>query len=494
MPQGSKQIQTQAQQQVQTLSPQQILLVKLIELPTVELEDRVHAEILENPALEEGKDEPADELADTELSDTPDETEGDTSYNSLDDYRDEDDIPDYRLQEHNRSADDQVLDIPFSAATSFYESLINQLSEHNLSESELELGKYLIGSLDDDGLLRKPVDSLADELSIYMGIETTPETLLKVLHVIQQFDPAGIGARSLQECLLLQIKRKKEQSEHPSPLLQTEIDILTDCYEEFTRKHWDKIRQKLMLDEDTFDRALKEIVRLNPRPGASMGETIGKNYQQIIPDFLVDTDDNGTILLSLNGRNVPDLRISPEFSEMLRNAQKDSGLPKREQKEAMAFLKQKVDAAQGFIDAVRQRQYTLLTTMQAIIDLQRPFFIEGDESLLKPMILKDVAEKARLDISTVSRVSNSKYVQTNFGIYPLKFFFNDSYVKDNGEELSVREIKRLLQETIEGEDRQKPYTDDELGDILSQKGYPIARRTVAKYRQQLNLPVARLRK
>lgn len=494
MVQGSRQIQSQAQQQVQTLSPQQILVVKLLELPAVELEDRIHAELLENPALEEGKEETAaDEYGE---GDSVEDGIGNDAndYDSLSDYLTEDDIPDYKLQENNHSKDERVEDIPFSDATSFYEILKEQLRERNLTEHQCELVEYLIGSLDDDGLLRKSLESIGDELAIYAGVESTEEELDEALAILQDFDPAGIGARSLQECLLIQIHRKREEEKHTTPIWELEERIITECYEEFTRKHWDKIIKKLDIDEETFNEAIVEITRLNPRPGASLGETIGRNLQQIVPDFIVETYDDGTITISLNNRNVPELRMSRDFTEMVEEHTKNRANQSKESKEAMMFLKQKMDAAQGFIDAVRQRQNTLMTTMQAIIDLQRPFFLEGDESLLKPMILKDVAERTGLDISTISRVSNSKYAQTNFGIYPLKFFFNDGYTTEDGEEMSVREIRKILKGCIDAEDKKKPLTDDDLADILKEKGYPIARRTVAKYRQQLNIPVARLRK
>ena len=493
---NSRQEQTQTQQQLQTLSPQQIMAIKLLELPTVELEERVHSELLDNPALEEGR-EPSDtddcHADDADSYNTTDE-DGEPNIDSaedlsLGDYRNEDDIPDYKLQENNYSKDDQPEDIPFSDNISFYETLKEQLDMQELSPKEKELGEYLIGSLDDDGLLRKPLDAIADELAIYQGVETTPEELERVLTVIQDFDPAGIGARSLQECLLLQIKRKED-----SPVKQAEYDIISKCCDEFTKKNKEKIMQKLGLSEQQYAEAVTELTKLNPRPGSSLGETIGKNLQQIIPDFIVDTDDDGTITLSLNSRNVPELRLSREFTEMLDEHTRNKANQSKESKDTMLFLKQKVDAAQGFINAIKQRQQTLTTTMQAIIDLQRPFFEEGDESLLRPMILKDVAERTGLDISTISRVSNSKYVQTNYGIYPLKFFFSDGYTTESGEELSVREIKRILKECINSEDKNKPYTDDELADILKDKGYPIARRTVAKYRQQQNIPVARLRR
>ena len=498
MPQGSRQIQAQTQQQVQTLSPQQILAVKLLELPSIELEDRVRAELLENPALEEGKeDTPDNDYADNPDTETQSpEDGGDTDYDSLDDYLTEDDIPDYKLQENNRSRDERAEEIPFSDTTSFYETLKEQLGEHDLTEHQRTLAEYIIGSLDDDGLLRKSLDSIGDELAIYAGVETTPDELEQALRVVQSFDPPGLGAQSLQECLLIQIRRKMEQPTDNAALtvLKTEEAIIKECYDEFTRKHWDKIQQKLGLDKALCDQAIREVCKLNPRPGASMGETIGKNMQQIVPDFIVETYDDGTISLTLNNRNVPELRMNRDFTQMLEEHTKNRANQSKESKEAMMFLKQKIDAAQGFIDAIKQRQNTLLTTMQAIIDLQRPFFLEGDESLLRPMILKDVAERTGLDISTISRVSNSKYVQTNYGIYPLKYFFNDGYTTESGEEMSVREIRRILKECIDNEDKTKPYTDDELTDMLKQKGYPIARRTIAKYRQQMNIPVARLRK
>ena len=492
MAQNSRQIQSQAQQQVQTLSPQQVLLVKLLELPTVELEERVHAEILDNPALEEGRD--PSEIAEDQANEYPTDPDADpdTNYNedvSLGDYRTEDDIPDYKLQENNRSKGETPEEIPLSDNVSFYETLKEQLDMQELTDEQKMLGEYIIGSLDDDGLLRKTTESIMDELAIYQGIYTTENELEHIISIIQDFDPAGIGARNLQECLLLQIKRKED-----SPLKKIEYDIIDLFCDEFTKKNKEKIIQKLNITEEEYNAAVAELVKLNPRPGSSMGETMGKNLHHIIPDFIVETEDDGNIILSLNNRNVPELRLSRTFTDMLEEQTKNKANQSKEAKDAFMFLKQKVDAAQGFINAVKQRQNTLLSTMQAIIDLQRPFFTDGDETLLKPMILKDVAEKAKLDISTVSRVSNSKYVQTNFGIFPLKFFFSDGYTTESGEELSVREIKRILKELVDGENKEKPLTDDELADALKEKGYPIARRTVAKYRTQLNIPIARLRR
>ncbi len=489
MTQGSSQIQTQAQQLLQTLSPYQILVVKLLELPTMELEERVRAEILDNPALEEGKETPTQ---DTSEEFEPNFNE-DYNYNnedfSLGDYRTEDDIPDYKLQEHNRSRGEVPEEIPFSDSVSFYEMLLDQLRMQHLTEEEETIAEYLIGSLDDDGLLRKDFSFLIDELAIYRGIYTNAEEIERILNIIQHFDPAGIGARSLQECLLLQLKRKPD-----SPLKQIEWNIIERYCDDFTRKNKEKIMQRLDIDEETYDEAVNELTKLNPRPGSSLGEVVGKNFQQIIPDFLVETEEDGTISFSLNNGNVPELRLSREFNDMLEEHTTNKENQSKESKDAFLFLKQKVDAAQGFINAVKQRQETLSSTMQAIIDLQRPFFLEGDETLLKPMILKDVAERAKLDVSTVSRVSNSKYAQTNFGIYPLRFFFSDGYTTGEGEELSVREIKHFLEECVANENKDMPYNDDELADMLKEKGYPIARRTVAKYRQQLNIPTARLRR
>ncbi|MDY5813344.1 MAG: RNA polymerase factor sigma-54 [Bacteroides sp.] len=486
MSQKSHQVQTHAQQQLQTLSPQQILVVKLLELPAAELEDRVRGELLENPALEESPD------ADTPSVNEEVENEGDTSYDALDDYRTDDDIPDYRLQDNNRSPGERFEEIPFSAETSFYEVLKEQLGERNLNEQEAALVDYLIGSLDDDGLLRKSLTSIQEELAIYMGIDCTLDELEAALAVLHDFDPPGIGARSLQECLLIQLHRRRQESQNAS--LHTAERILTEGYEDFTRKHWDKLLKRLDLAQEELDEAISEITKLNPRPGSALGENLGRNLQQILPDFIVESSDDGSIGVSLNNGNVPTLRMSREFCDMVDEHTRNKANQSKESREAMLFLKQKMDAAQGFIDAIKQRQHTLLSTMQAIVDLQRPFFLEGDEGLLRPMILKDVAEKTGLDISTISRVSNSKYVQTNFGIYPLKFFFGDGYVNEAGEETSVREVKRILKEVIEAEDSKKPLTDDELSALLKAKGYPIARRTVAKYREQLRIPVARLRK
>ena len=486
MAQDSRQLQTQAQQQLQTLSPQQILVVKLLELPVVELEERIHSEILDNPALEEGRE------ANNNEDDNDFETTNDDISNediTLGDYLSEDDIPDYKLQEHNRSQEEKAEEIPFSDAVSFYDILLEQLNMQELNEEERCIAEYLIGSLDDDGILRKSMNTLMDELILYRGIYSNPEEMDRILSIIQDFDPAGIGARSLQECLLLQLKRKPQ-----SPSRTIQEAIISKCCDDFTRKNKEKIIQKLDITEEEYDNAVSELVKLTPRPGSSLGETMGKSMQQIVPDFIVETEDDGTITLNLNNKNIPELRLSKEFKELLEEHTINKENQSKEAYDAFLFLRQKVDAAQGFINAIKQRQETLSSTMQAIIHLQRAFFQEGDELLLKPMILKDVAERAKLDVSTVSRVSNSKYVQTNFGIYPLRFFFSDSYTTEKGEELSVREIKRVLQEIVDQEDKSAPYNDDELTEKMNQNGFPLARRTVAKYRQLLNIPTARLRR
>lgn len=489
MSQESKQIQEQAQVQSLQLSPQQILLVRLIELPTVEMEERVRGEIQENPALEEDNSEKNGE--EFEGNDSFDEGGNNTDYDANDDYRSEDDVPDYKLQDQNRSRGEQAEEIPFSDATSFYEVLKEQLSERELSDERRRVCEYIIGSLDDDGLLRKPLTALTDELAIYQGISITEKEVEECLQVIQDFEPAGLGARSLQECLLLQLYRKRETE--ASELLDLQIKILENCYEDFTRKHWDRIARQMGIDEQTCDKAIKEITRLNPRPGISLGESIGKNMQQIVPDFIVDVDENNRLSMTLNSGDIPSLKVNGDFRQMLDEQSQGKGVT-NDRRDAAVFLKQKIDAAQMFIDAVRKRQDTLQRTMNAIMEMQRDFFIEGDETLLRPMILKDIATRTELDISTISRVCSNKYVQTHYGIFPLKFFFTDGFKNEDGEERSVKEIHRILLDSVASEDKKNPLTDAELCKILQDKGFPIARRTIAKYRDQLHIPVSRLRK
>ena len=496
MPQKLKLNIEQTQKLAQKLSAQQILMVKLLELPTIEFEERVHHELIDNPALEEGK-EVSMENHDTEENDYEnDEHEESSQDDEMNNYLlgDDDEIPAYQLATNNYSSGEQVREIPFSDATSFYESMKAQISEHYFTDRQKQIVEYLIGSLDDDGLLRKPLESLVDDLLIYRGLDVTEEEVLQVLKIVQEFDPAGIGARSLQECLLIQIRRKLSQARGDKKtlaMLKDEETIIDKYFDEFTHKHKDRIQVRMGLDKDYFEQVFKELTRLNPRPGASLGESMDKNFQHIVPDFIVETDDNGDITLSLNEKNVPELRISSEYKQL---ADDQSKLKTAQARDAVKYLRGYLDKAQNFIDAIRQRQHTLLTTMKAIIELQRDFFLSGDENQLHPMILKDVAERAKLDVSTVSRVSNSKYVQTNFGIYRLKQFFNDGHTKEDGTELTTLQIQKYIKEAIDAEDKKHPLTDDELTKLLQDKGFALARRTVAKYRENLKIPVARLRK
>lgn len=486
MPQVNTLQQTQSQTQGLTLSPQQVMALKLIELPTVEFEEKVRAELIENPALEEGKEETLPTEENTYEEDSAQESVEDWD---LGDYRTEDDIPDYKLREDNYSTENKAENIPFSDSVSFYETLLQQLDMQDLSAHEWEIGEYIIGSLDDDGWLRKSIESIVDELTIYRGIETDVAEVEHVLHTIQDFDPAGIGARDLKECLLLQIERKTD-----SPIKDLAYKIISKYTDDFTHKRKERLMASLGIDEATYTEVWSELTKLNPRPGSSMGEVIGKNLQQITPDFIVETDTEGGLNLTLNGRNVPELRLSQDFLLMIEEYSHTKKENQRESREALLFLKQKIESAQNFINAVKQRRETLTATMTTILELQKNFFIEGDESVLRPMILKDVADRTGLDISTISRVSNSKYVQTDFGIFPLKYFFSDGYTTAEGEELSVKHIKRILKETIETENKNEPYTDEELVLKLKEQGFDLARRTIAKYRQQLQIPVARLRK
>ena len=478
------QTQAQTQTQTQTLSPRQVLFVRMLELTTVELEDKVRSELLENPALE--AIEP----------DTPDASnilsgeESTDEISSADDYRTPDDVPEYAGWEH-RSTAGTAEEIPLSAGVSFGETLLEQLGELRLDETEKAIGEYLIGSLEEDGLLYKPLDEIIDELTIYNGIYTDEKTILRLLQMIQTFDPPGIGARSLQECLLLQIKRQEENATGRNESLVLQRSILTRHYDEFSQKRWENIAAKLGCDESSFREAIAEITRLNPRPGASLTEGLGTSRQQIVPDFTVEVQDE-TISVQLDNMYIPRLCVSDDYQQML-ETQLRSDRP--EEKAAAQFLRHKIDAAKGFISAVKQREETLTRTMNEIVKAQREFLLSGgDEALLKPMILEDIARATGYDISTVSRVSNSKYVQLPWGIFPLKYFFNDGVATVGGGEISVRELHRCLQELIATEDKSNPLTDAQLTDELCRQGFSLARRTVAKYREQLNLPVARLRK
>jgi RNA polymerase sigma-54 factor len=499
MAQSQGQIQEQKLEQKlqQSISQQQLLQSQLVELPLQQLAERIETEMHDNPALETTSDDPEfteypEYNDDSETSDDYDiqrerEERSDALDAALENIgRDDEELPVYQ---GGRPAYEEHEDMVLGESQSFYDQLLEQVGELELSDQDRYVMEYLIRSLDDDGLLRASIEGISDELAIYHNIDLTKEQIEAVLHKLQQLDPPGIGARSLQECLLLQVDRKEKSS-----LTNLMKRVLTDYFDAFTKKHWDKIQRALALDDLQTDELLHELRRLNPKPGAAMGETIGRSMQQITPDFIVDTQDDGTVTFTLNSGDLPQLQVSQSFADLLKDYQNNKEGLTRQMKEALLYTKQKVDAAQSFIDAVQMRRRTLTLTMKAIIRLQHKFFEEGDESLLRPMILKDVAEKTGLDLSTISRVSNSKYVQTRWGMFPLKFFFSDGYVTESGEELSTREIKAALRDIVEAEDKRKPMSDEALCDALKQKGYPIARRTVAKYREQLGIPIARMRK
>lgn len=476
------------QKLLQKLSPQQIQMIKLLEVPTLQMEQRIKKELEENPALEEGQEE-EDIPSEAEEEEQFEETDKDQEEFTLDDYIEEDDIPDYRLQAKNYSKDeDKRTEIPFSVGFSFHEHLESQLGLRDLSDKQKILGEYILGNIDDDGYLRRELINIVDDLAFLQNVETTESELEEVLKIIQDLDPTGVGARTLRECLLLQIE-KRDKSQPSMNLAHT---ILDSHFEEFTKRHYDKIIARLIITENELKAAIDEVLKLNPKPGGVYSDPFNKTSQPIIPDFILELSEEG-FDLHLNSRNLPELRLSAAYNEMLHAYSRDKS-QKKEMKDAALFVKQKIDSAKWFIDAIRQRQNTLLLTMNAILEYQQEYFIDGDETKLKPMILKDVAEMTGLDISTVSRVANSKYIQTHFGIFPLKFFFSEGLQTDSGEEVSTREIKRILQDCIENEQKRKPLTDERLTEILQEKGYQIARRTVAKYREQLNIPVARLRR
>jgi RNA polymerase sigma-54 factor len=476
------------QKLLQKLSPQQIQMIKLLEVPTLQIEQRIKKELEENPALEEGQEE-EDIHSETEDEEQFEETDKDQDEFTLDDYIEEDDIPDYRLQAKNYSKDeDKRTEIPFSVGFSFHEHLESQLGLRDLTEKQKTLGEYILGNIDEDGYLRRELINIVDDLAFLQNVETTESELEEVLKIIQDLEPAGVGARTLRECLLLQIE-KRDVSQ---PSLNLAHTILESYFEEFTKRHYDKIIARLWITENALKAAIEEVLKLNPKPGGVYSDPFNKTSQPIIPDFILELSEDG-FDLHLNSRNLPELRLSAAYNEMLHSYSKDKS-QKKEMKDAVMFVKQKIDSARWFIDAIKQRQSTLLLTMNAILEYQQEYFIDGDETKFKPMILKDVAEMTGLDISTVSRVANSKYIQTHFGIFPLKFFFSEGLQTDTGEEVSTREIKRILQDCIENEQKRKPLTDERLTEILQEKGYQIARRTVAKYREQLNIPVARLRR
>jgi RNA polymerase sigma-54 factor len=477
------------QKLLQKLSPQQIQMIKLLEVPTLQIEQRIKKELEENPALEEGPDEADQDINGEQEEELFEDNDKDQEEFTLDDYIEDDEIPEYRLQTHNFSREDEKKnEIPFSVGSSFHEYLGSQLSLRDLSEKQKVLGEYILGNIDEDGYLRRELPNIVDDLAFLQNVTTTEKELEEVLGIIQDLDPPGVGARSLRECLLIQLAIK----DRSQPSLKIAYEVIDLYFEEFSKRHYDKITARLGINENELKSAIEEILKLNPKPGSLFSDTYTKTSLPIIPDFILDHSEDGFDLL-LNSRNLPELRLSPAYSEMLRSYIRDKG-HKKDMKEAVLFVKQKIDSAKWFIDAIRQRQNTLLLTMNAILEYQGEYFIDGDETKLKPMILKDVAEMTGLDISTVSRVANSKYIQTHFGIIPLKFFFSEGLQTDTGEEVSTREIKRILQDCIENEEKRRPLTDERLTEILQDKGYQIARRTVAKYREQLNIPVARLRK
>jgi RNA polymerase sigma-54 factor len=501
------QIQEQRQEQklVQSISAQQLLQAQLIELPVTGLAERVEAEMHDNPALETSTDEEPDY---PEFTDDPSALDSSDTPESADDFdrqrereersdaldaalegigRDDEELPVYH---GGMSTAEEREEMVYGNSLSFYDQLREQMSEISLTGHESQIMEYLIGSLDDDGLLRKSPELIAEELTVYHNADTTPQEVEQVLAKLQAFDPAGIGARSLQECLLLQIDRKNDEQ----GLKHAMREVITNHFDEFTKKHWNRIRQSMQIDESQAETLQRELRRLNPKPGASMGESVGRSMQQIVPDFIVETQDDGTVTFTLNSGDVPQLQVSQSFADLLKDYQQNKNGLSRQMKEALLYTKQKVDAAQSFIEAIKTRRHTLTLTMKAIIHLQHRFFEDGDEASLRPMILKDVAARTGLDLSTISRVSNSKYVLTQWGMFPLKYFFSDGFTTDSGEELSTREIKAALRELIEGEDKRRPLSDDALSEQLKKQGYPVARRTVAKYRDQLGFPVARLRK
>ncbi len=476
------------QKLLQKLSPQQIQMIKLLEVPAMQLEQRIKKELEENPALEEGPDEDDVQGEEEEEVDFEQE-ERDQEEFALDDYLNDEDIPDYRLQVNNTSKDEDRRDeIPYASGSSFHENLTVQFNLRSDTEREDILGEYIIGNIDDDGYLRREVENMVDDLAFLQNITTDADELNAILKIIQDLDPAGVGARDLRECLLLQLERK-DQSVRNVSLAKT---VISDYFEEFSRRHYEKIMSKMMISEEDMKGIVDEVLKLNPKPGGTVSDPYSKSAQHIIPDFILEQSDIG-LELSLNNRNIPELKISRGYSEMLESYSRDKAAGKQN-RDAIMFVKQKLDSAKWFIDAIRQRQNTLLLTMNAILEYQKEYFLEGDDTRLRPMILKDVAEMTGLDISTISRVANSKYIQTHFGIYPLKFFFSEGMQTDSGDEVSTREIKRILRECLSNEDKRRPLTDEKLTEILQEKGYQIARRTVAKYREQLNIPVARMRK
>jgi len=477
------------QRLLQKLSPQQIQVIKLLELPSLQLEQRIKKELEENPVLEIESEEYGSSSEDDYGDELRSNVDKDNEEFSVSDYINDEEYPSYRYNTQNSSKDDKMADLPFSDGTSFHEFLVEQVQMVMLNERESILAEHIIGNIDEDGYLRRELISIVDDLEFTQNIKTNETELIRILRIIQDLDPPGVGARNLRECLRLQIARKKNQGKE----VQLAGQILRDAFDEFTRKHFDKISRKLGVDEEALKDAVDEILKLNPKPGSSFSNNISHGNQTIIPDFILEVVD-GDLQVSLNQRNVPELNISRHYSDMLRNYHDSRKSMTRNAKDAVLFVKQKIDSARWFIDAIKQRQETLMLVMTEILLYQKDYFMEGDETKMRPMILKDIADRTGLDISTISRVSNSKYIQTHFGIYALKYFFSESMQKENGEEVSTREIKSILRDAIDAESKRKPLTDDDLTQVLNDKGYTIARRTVAKYREQLDIPVARMRK
>ena len=485
------------QKQLQKLSPQQIQLMKLLQVPTAQLEERIKEEIEENPALEEAEDgheteydEAKDEFSDTD-ADEKELDGGVDEYDNIDisEYVNDgdDEVGDYKLKDSNYPEIDENRVIPIKVERGFNELMLEQLGMLTIDEHQKKVALQIIGNLDDDGYLRREFSAIVDDLAFRQNITTTEEEIAQLVLQIQQFDPPGIAARNLQECLLLQLERKMHEGRH----VEIAIKVLEKYFEEFTKKHYEKIQRGLDLNDDQLREVINQIIKLNPKPAGSVGEnTRAESY--VVPDFFI-YNNAGKLELTLNNKNAPDLRISEGYRDMLKEYDRGTKKDKR-QKEAVIFIKQKIDAAKWFIDAIKQRHNTLMNTMEAIMNYQHAFFISGEETDLRPMILKHIAEETNLDISTVSRVANSKFVQTEFGTYRLKFFFSESLQTDSGEEVSTREVKKILSDIIEAEDKKHPYSDERLTEMLQEKGYNIARRTVAKYREQLNISVARLRK
>lgn len=473
---------------LQKLSPQQIQLMKLIQLPTQAFEQKLKEEIEENPALESGKEEVVDEFnLDQDYGDDLNNNDVDLKDVNIDQYISDDEIPSYRTASNNYSGDEDDKVIPYASGKSFQQTLLDQLHTYNLTEEHELIAEFLIGSLDETGYLRRDLEDVVDDLAFTQNIYTEERVVEAILtEIVQKLDPIGVGARNLQECLLIQLKDKESTS-----TVDLAIEIMDQGFDQFVKKHYKKLIQKFHVDEDQLKQAIREIEKLNPKPGGSY-ESGNKFTQQIVPDFTVRLQD-GELELSLNARNAPELHVSREYNNMLKGYQ-ESKTKSKSQKDAVLFIKQKLDAAKWFIDAIVQRQQTLMMTMGAILDYQREYFLTGDEQKIKPMILKDIADRINMDVSTVSRVANSKYVATPYGTKLIKEFFSESMKNSDGEDVSTREIKSILQKVIGEEDKRKPLTDDKLASLLKEKGYPIARRTVAKYREQLDLPVARLRK